>query len=607
MVDLFLSPPYGVPGYQASPIAFDAIVAAKKQLAQAISEGVNPIFTEATGSLPQAQEAIKQGLLFSLSDGYDIDAVIQLPVEITSPYRDTDTAPRLSGTGVTLSEPKEQAFTLSTAKINMADGSKTVNMLFNVGSETDHANHTFDIGFAVNEIEYQIQDPDVDRYQVSSWLSFVLPLKLADFPQFDLGEVTVPVPLRAYPQIPIAVDQIAKATIQPITDLAYTKEWHYTFSFSTETADQDTVYLQFMRNFGNVQIPSRIREEADRFFDALAQFIAVSQPISKALLELPTATSFSPALIETVNTLADLIVNVASSWGYYEAFTFPTALLSPGSTDDYRLQSIVNESNQIERLKLILVSSAGKLAIFPNLARVTADGTLCPLQVISTSSHERIYQLATPCLNDDPDPCKHCVLADEPLLLQATFAGLDVTAVQNIFGGLYLTRNEQLNEQQTTEPPFVFQTPLVTLANPIVPALVYQEPLSIQATPDQSLTEALNEMFQALLGSPPQPLSMQLSAEYQYELTLAVTSPVNDPIVSTLPITYNPQFMFATSTEQAEFVNTVVSIIDKWQTANAPSTAGGKYQFGLTLYSTIGPVKRPLLTLSKLIYNAFEI
>lgn len=88
-VDLFLAPQYAAAAYKVSGGAFQRVAAAKGIIAKALKQRVASILSgnaEDPGMLSAAQEALYQSMLVSLSDAYRIDAIVQFPVTIESPF-----------------------------------------------------------------------------------------------------------------------------------------------------------------------------------------------------------------------------------------------------------------------------------------------------------------------------------------------------------------------------------------------------------------------------------------------------------------------------------------------------------------------------------------
>lgn len=118
VVDLYLTAPYAVPAFgqqgagrrsgcgctgpigpTAGPGTHDRVVAAKEQIAEEMSRRVVSVLDApgATAGLPAARETLRQQLLVRLASAYEVDAVVQFPANVRSPYSDPLVAPRLSG------------------------------------------------------------------------------------------------------------------------------------------------------------------------------------------------------------------------------------------------------------------------------------------------------------------------------------------------------------------------------------------------------------------------------------------------------------------------------------------------------------------------------
>ena len=105
VLDRALSPDYAVPAYTRDPAAYSALLAAKGDLAAALSASVVPIVDPPAGAnastgpdLDAARETLRQRLLVSLSEAYQLDAIVQLPVAVTAPAAwSGPNAPRLHG------------------------------------------------------------------------------------------------------------------------------------------------------------------------------------------------------------------------------------------------------------------------------------------------------------------------------------------------------------------------------------------------------------------------------------------------------------------------------------------------------------------------------
>ncbi|MDJ0824020.1 MAG: LysM peptidoglycan-binding domain-containing protein [Rhodobacter sp.] len=104
-LDLALSADYAVPAYSLDPDAYLTLVNAKNGIARAIRNAVIEVLDPAgdaaaatPANLDAAREALYQRLLIQLSTAYEVDTIIQLPVQVTAPatWR-KGTSPRFFG------------------------------------------------------------------------------------------------------------------------------------------------------------------------------------------------------------------------------------------------------------------------------------------------------------------------------------------------------------------------------------------------------------------------------------------------------------------------------------------------------------------------------
>ncbi|HEX8598345.1 MAG TPA: LysM peptidoglycan-binding domain-containing protein, partial [Chloroflexia bacterium] len=226
-IDSFLLPESVAPAYQLVPgegqqgitgaQAYDAVLAAKQSLAEAIQAGVTNILTPNSGSIPAdnltaAQAALGQQLLITLGSAYTVDAIVQFDVNVTSPYEDAAAA-RFSGQPTASAITPVVDYTVSSAQVPLASGTSYLTFLFSTKSPSVDSSVTFTAPtYQINEIEFDIAPVEgIDGYVASSWLTFINPLDATPIPTTGPGLV-VPVPLRAYPIPPTLVSQEAVYT-----------------------------------------------------------------------------------------------------------------------------------------------------------------------------------------------------------------------------------------------------------------------------------------------------------------------------------------------------------------------------------------------------------
>jgi hypothetical protein len=131
--------------------------------------------------------------------------------------------------------------TLSSAKVPLNDGTSFLTFLFTAKTAADEGRVFLDLDYRISELEYDLGSlPGIEGYQASSWLSFVCPIDESDERYgTPLGQVEIPVPLRAYPTPPSLV---AQQVVQPSPrQLADVKLWQYAYTYEHLDAAQDTI------------------------------------------------------------------------------------------------------------------------------------------------------------------------------------------------------------------------------------------------------------------------------------------------------------------------------------------------------------------------------
>ncbi|WP_328764423.1 hypothetical protein [Streptomyces sp. NBC_00272] len=216
-VELLLSAAYVQGAYELGRDVLDGIIGVKKTLAGAVAAGLDYVLAGETpdaGTDPKraaAVERLRQELLVSLALGYATSAVVQYDTSVASPW--TDPYARLSGNPVVdyRDVPAHlRTATVSNGKVSLADGDSQINFLITVPDVAEHAALDLTLDFAGVELEFGIER-EVEGYGRSDWLTFVSPLASGSPPALDfgLGAPRVPIPLRAYPPMPILLDQHA--------------------------------------------------------------------------------------------------------------------------------------------------------------------------------------------------------------------------------------------------------------------------------------------------------------------------------------------------------------------------------------------------------------
>jgi len=635
-VDLFLSPEYAVGAFGLPKGSgtddldgasyYRLIVQQKSELVESIILGLTQIFDGDTGDLSTAQEALRQRLLISLSNAYQVDTVVQLPVTTSGPDTDSDTAPRLSGLPVLVTADGSTAsvnapYSLSTSKVPMVGGNggqsatAYLNFLVNTQQKEAQADLNLDLRYAITEIEYGIGAETAEGYQASSWLTLILPIGGAP-PQSTAGSLTaetetdplaadaqigslsIPIPLRAYPSPPVLVAQTGGASTPPTTasglqeEIKQLKSWDYSFTYDYAPASQDTVRVKMVFNpNGSLSTTTDPADYNQNLFAALAQFISVYPAVKLDLAGLTTGAQDQKTLA-AVKAFAELVVMVNEGWK-------PPALKDEFMAGPPRIVYEFEVQADQESRKLTLNAISADVR-WPAITALVPDGQTQgyqpdqPISVtIAPNGRSAVYDFSN--------------LTSLPSRWSFTLEKLDVIAYQSGASSVRVLRNANLgqSQQKTVADAFQYQTPAVAFANAFVPLLIHTEAVSIR-DPQESgndPTEALTNLFTYLLfdvdgWTPTGTINTKVAWSYGYQLVAV------DAGTAQYPISLAPRFDFQlTEAWRTGFPQALAQSLNTWLSQNSPDQNQGAYYLEVSVYAgENGQVDQPILDLRSLYY-----
>lgn len=483
----------------------------------------------------------------------------------------------------------------SAAKTSLFDGISTVNVLFDVPAASRAESAVLDLHYEVDELEYDVATvPGTGGYQASAWLSFILPVDPSRLGG-DLGQVEIPIPLRAYPPTPTLLAQTAAISVEPPPTVAAAKAWAYQTSYQHLTAAQDEVFVT--AEF-NLPVPDDLfmarAVSVDPLFDALAQFVAVQPALSTAMARLLDADGGASydAMAETLSTFATLVGDVAAGWSY-AAPPRVRSFVGEEQTVEcaFATRSLVGQDGTgMYTLRLVDGTPSPTGSTFPDVAwRVDSTSEWVGMERISTSRTESVYRYV-----DAP--------VGTSLQHRLSFPGLDVVQVQNGISRSHVTRNAQLVAAAPTASGFVFQTGEVTFTTLLIPLVEHDVPVSInQGT--SSLADSLQALFTALLGPPETATSytVAVAAQYGYELLAGPTGMV-DSIISRLPILLYPAAAYTASFPQA-----LAAQLQQWQSDQGFSASTGLFVLDVTVFTSLASRQIPILALGELVFDNAQV
>ncbi|UMR29485.1 hypothetical protein MJ904_20835 [Massilia sp. MB5] len=275
------------------------ILQAKENLAAAYATSrTAPLLAEQRDSDPAvAAERLRQQMLVKLGEAYKVTTIVSYPMRVKASFHGADAgvAPRLYGTPQISAgdagggEGKDRNYSFSSAKLALAaSGKSDLSFLFYAKRPGDSALADFQIGYAVTNLEHDIGPVSgIDHYEASSWLSFLLPpgagSAAAANPLYkNLGPVSIPIPLRAYPAAPSMTSQNQRQILPAQPKLAQILQWDYLYGYSNPAMQQDTVHTVVRMNLAGPLPTALEADDSKKLFQVLAQFTVVQDDLNSS-------------------------------------------------------------------------------------------------------------------------------------------------------------------------------------------------------------------------------------------------------------------------------------------------------------------------------------
>ena len=649
-MDLICTAPYAAPAYTVAAGPLGRLLAAKKLLACAVADGLSPILVvqENSGGTiggnpwKAAREVLYQRLLARLGVAYDTTAILQFNATVNSPA--AAATARLSGAGklrdigATLAarqlaangDPEAwRVSQLGNAKTWLAKTTTgTVSFPLDVAQPARHRSVALDPIYAVNEIEFDVT-PVVAGYDASNWLSFVRTFDRFPPTAFsaDLGTPLVPVPLRAYPELPALVSQTAQTDDDPKT-IDDALHWAYVFTYAHQSAAQDQIKLEI--EFNRRPPTALFKAEIDTLFAALAQYAAVSDTLWQILAGLagPDANAGNTVLANTLDTYAGLAERVAHLWsGWWGVGSCDTEVAAAGRVRPAHL-GLVHPSRRaasrtepgattgssappdaaphefyhyLATLDYALVDAV-EVYVTLTLKRLSADGGVdWPEITVIRDDGKEVPLTRSDDVEDEtrtytfPSESADLVPAFTRLAFRCTISGLHIARYQNANSAVAVIRNAHLlgADGPETCSAFVYSTAQLGFPEPLVPLITISSRLDIGTWTKTAATNPLTALFDKMFDGDPVGREIAIAIRYGYTLV-----PSDPPIETLLPVNLHPRFAY----DPATTVTSIIGAVEDWEGKVLPVTDGGLWGFGISFYSSTDPaLDRPLLELKRVV------
>ncbi|BAV05475.1 hypothetical protein SAMN05421788_10573 [Filimonas lacunae] len=636
-IDKFLSPAYAVPAFLLdNGTSLQKVLDAKQLIAEAIAGMVDyiiePSDTPDANGFNNAQQKWYQQLLIQLSAAYEYSAAVQRPVSVQSCWGGLNTdppfegaAPRLYGKVSGVFEPGEQSSTeqnavFSAAKLPVAAGDSWLTFMFRIDNSQSQSADFSAVNFEVSHIEWQYEQVEgIDGYLASSWLLLLIPQTLP-VTYTSAGEMSIPVPLKAYPFSPYVTGQsgnypslVAANTPDPVS---VARSWDYVYTYQAPAAAQDTTVMQVQFN---VTPPDRSalhnNNAALNLNQALVQFTAMYPQLSSDfdayLVNVKAAGDGNSAYAaNAVNAFVSILNIIGNAWKLSANQVNP---FKPSVTKEWvKVKAGTDVLAKVVLKYTVEETENVQLPQPPLIINVTPDKSntreLVPL--VDIAGYDRIASTV-----GNTTSYTYISQADQTPLLysnrnvvpgrSATLQSLDVFETQNAVAGLQLKRNLDLllvkgstTEWQTTNPLFVYQTPLVMFYSIYQPLFSLDAVINIASIPSsdgtlpqqRSLPDQLLAWANALTVHITDLTSLTVKVECMYEYQMGTSG-----LMVSIPVLLLPPYTVTIADKGAAFANMLAASMQLWLNAHAPVSVTAQWTFSLQVYSAFGS-NLPLLS-----------
>jgi len=608
------------------------VLQAKQSLADSISSTVLPILsTSLADSSTQwaAKEKLRQQLLNQIGAAYAAGASVIYNVTNVSGAPPVNLAgpPNLygqpAGTIPGSANQGNQNFTLTSGRIPLGpttDQTGTYDprlaFFFTTKNVDSQAYVPLNLTLSITHLEFNRSNvPGIDGYVESEWLVFVN----GPF-NYNLSTNTVadiPVVNRNLPTPPTVTQQLAgMPDTAPVLPIDLTR-WDYSFDYTYHFAAQDTVETTIELNLPQTGTDTNALTGGLDLFTALAQFVtsypAISADFKTFLVKIDAETTDETIVngaAKAVSAFQQYLTDVATAFAG-SLNSFASAVAAPQHIKiDFETVLTTDETTGAARSDLLNLTINGVAATWNQATNTISNGTVTLPTPIVWIDPAQYTPVAPPVIPAYPayiyqltvsKPATYLPYSDALANPQRTVSlpSLDVLLHQNCLSSIAVDRNKILfpvdGSGVSTNQSFVFTTPQVSFANPIVPRLVYEKfSLDLPGTTGKDLEALLNNFFAGLNlgGDATTTVEVAMTGSYSYEMHSGF--PVSLPVCLLPPIE-----MAVDPSAVPAFTSVLASAVAAWIAQQHPTTSSNaQIGFRLTIFGSGD--KQPLLVVDDL-------
>jgi len=596
-VDGLLSPELANAMAQLDPVQYNNLMIAKEGLAFAIASSITWVLADqmptegnsaGMGDLDSAQTRFRESLLATLGSDYGTAVIVQLPATVTVKNQfetddDSSQPPDFYGTPTPANVTNQ--YTISTTALPVTDGTGYLNFLVGAPDPTLNADLQLGFDFDISFLDHEFQTSEEQfGYIPSSWLRFIVPdvdpTTGLTHPVLDvpMGQLDIPLPLRAYPSPPRLVSQNATSTFPrtttptnpPPTTIAQATEFDYNLVITRPQVAQDDLHITVEFNSADPTQNSLTGTGGD-LFAALANFQAFQAA------SLPAATQSILANDGNAKTwlgdIVSVVQAVSNAWQAGEALSAEDAvgdtLPVPAPFEwDFKLQ-VEHED------------TAPNVFTFTWTSTTTPTSNVWPLingNIGVGSGNVMTYTLDK----------------NDPNLNQPTFTWQELSVItnQSVSAIAWIERNENLASGEATNPAFVYTTAKVTFPSPVIPLLEVQTTLTLTSA---NVNDAVNQLVtQVMAAAATLPGGSQVGwgLETDYSFILVSGPSAGQQLQTKLPV-----FLVRTEVSTAsgtlpsgveppsKLISDLETALSSWYNDFHPSTTQASMLFELTIFA----------------------
>jgi hypothetical protein len=620
------------------------VLSAKESLADSISSAATAILSTSQSDPSTkyfAQEKLRQQFLNRIGAAYAAGAAVVYQLNKVSGFAGNGPAgpPNLygqpSGKIPGSSNSDNQNFTLSATRIPLGPTSVDQNtydprlsFIFTTKNIASQAYVPLNLSLDITHLEFdRTLAPGIDGYVQSQWLVFIN----GPF-AYNLNTdaiANIPVVNRNLPTPPTVQQQTAEQNYyspatgqqQPATIPQELTSWTYSFEYLYRFAAQDTVQTAIQLNVPPPPPPKFNLATTPDLFTALAQFVTAypliladfSQYLAKINAKTTDQTIITGAT-NAVNAFQTYLNDVATA---YAASLMPTVaeFVAPPQLIEIDFETALDTDPGTSGARTdILNLTINKLpATYDPQAGTISNGTITlPVMVVAIAPDQ--YTAVPPPTNPPAYPAYVYQLnGSKPATYMSynealnnpmrtvLLPDLNVLLHQNGVATISVDRNKILfpvGSDIITNPDFIFTTPLVSFANPVVPRLSYGNfSLDEGQGSGETLEQLLNAFFAALFTGGDGTVTIEAGMTGSYGYNLPTGFPIGVP-VCLLPPAETPVDPGTVPT----FIPTLAGAVGTWISNQHPTTDGdAQVQFRMNVFGS--QEKQPLILVDDLYHS----